>query len=750
MKDAKVFTELLEIVKQNKQEKTSYPHFYHLSNVRTNLVSWLPIKCDMRVLECNAECGALTGTLLAMAKEVVSVTECQEQADIILERYKIEAERLTVLTGELPVSGNFDVILLVGDVWRFAGRMKKFCSLLKPDGRLFLADANRIGTKYLAGCQDEYQGGYFTGVEGYLAADMPQTDSLHQGHSIKRCYTRKEYIGMLEQAGFLATQVYYPYPDYKFPSSIYSDQWLPKEGDLSDNRRNFEHDRLLLFEERSVFDTLLKEGLFGEFSNSFLIEAKIEGTVGFQYSEKPVYVKYSDERAGLFAIRTEIVQDLQSGRRVYKYALDKEGTSHILHIQQAYEGLKNAYRDSSICFCPCDSEQLQVSDGIYAEGNVWHKETQAWNGVCVGSETSKEVVGEAGAQAGSRMCMESGRKEKKEGQRNKIRVAFPFIKGITLQDVLEKAVSSNDMETVEHIIREYIRRMKTFGGSTAFCMTREFEETFGRQELEETYPCADISDIDIIFSNILVSEDAADRAWEKDIKWNVIDYEWTFAFPVPKDFVIYRAMHFAYYQILNDTGWTLQMLYEMAGITQKQVQMFAAMEENFQDYLGKDVLPVRNMQRLFGTKIWKISDLMTNEEKTKLSGGTFFGKKERIKVKRIYYHIDRQDYQDGSFICCGWAFAMTKDGKNIPVEIQVTDAAGKKIDAEIHRLPRKDVAQVLKISSRVPPMWGFDCVWLAPPERNWQIRFSLGNHRTVVSALGEEIDSGKMKFRHLR
>ena len=43
------------------------------------------------------------------------------------------------------------------------------------------------------------------------------------------------------------------------------------------------------------------------------------------------------------------------------------------------------------------------------------------------------------------------------------------------------------------------------------------------------------ADIDLIFSNILLTEDG---------KRHVLDYEWTFEFPVPAGFLAYRAIHY--------------------------------------------------------------------------------------------------------------------------------------------------------------------------------------------------------------
>ncbi len=299
MEDAQFLTELYELVKQNKsgdfadviQEKASYPYLYHLSKIRQNLIDWLPITREMRVLELNAECGALTGRLLEMAGEVCSVTEDEERAAIIRERCADGGERLIVLCRDVPVSGCFDVILIVGSVYRFREELKNLGALLKANGRLVLADANRLGLKYFAGCQEEYRGGYFTGLlnydmggcetvshgDGRTASDggrWGSTDGSRQdGAEGGRCYSRAEYVKMLRGVGFEKLTFYYPYPDHKFPSAVYSDEWLPHRGELTENRRNFDRDRIVCFDERKVYDALLEEGVFAAFSNSFLIVA---------------------------------------------------------------------------------------------------------------------------------------------------------------------------------------------------------------------------------------------------------------------------------------------------------------------------------------------------------------------------------------------------------------------------------------------------------------------------------------------
>ncbi|WP_418529411.1 hypothetical protein [Roseburia hominis] len=278
MEDAEVLKELYETIKQNSkadyagiiEQRASYPYLYHLSQIRENLVSFLPFDKDMRVLECNPECGALTGKLLAMTGGVTVLAESELQEKILRERFMEPQEREKLdIRRLLPEHGRFDAILIAGHFYRWEKQLPVLRELLAPGGKLYVADANRIGLKYLAGCQEEYCGRYFTGIDGY-------PDAAAVGR-FGRSYSRAEYTRLLQEAGFGGLTFYYPYPDHKFPSVIYSDEWLPQKGELAEGRSNYDRDRVACFNERVMFDSLLEEGVFQTFSNSFLIEAVQEG-----------------------------------------------------------------------------------------------------------------------------------------------------------------------------------------------------------------------------------------------------------------------------------------------------------------------------------------------------------------------------------------------------------------------------------------------------------------------------------------
>lgn len=130
---------------------------------------------------------------------------------------------------------------------------------LKPGGQIVLAIENRIGLKYWAGFTEDHVGEYYEGLEGY-----PDTDGV-------RTFSKPALCEVIRQAGDLKADFYYPFPDYKLPRVIYSDAYLPKPGELGEDFPNYDRERILAFSEGRVLDSLIQDGLFDQFANSFLV-----------------------------------------------------------------------------------------------------------------------------------------------------------------------------------------------------------------------------------------------------------------------------------------------------------------------------------------------------------------------------------------------------------------------------------------------------------------------------------------------
>ncbi|MDE5589285.1 MAG: class I SAM-dependent methyltransferase, partial [Acetatifactor sp.] len=306
--DGVVEDELLDIVRNRSaveygkviEERRSWPILYHLSPLRENIVEWIPMDKSARVLEVGSGCGAITGALARKAGSVTCVDLSRKRSLINAYRHS-DCDNVTIHVGnfkdiEPDLPEDFDYICLIG-VFEYGQSyiggetpFEDFLKILMPhlgaDGRIVIAIENKYGLKYFAGCKEDHLGTWFSGIENYA-----------DGGGV-RTFSRKGLEKIFRSCGVEEAHFYYPYPDYKFMTTLYSDAWLPGKGELSNNLRNFDRDRMLLFDEKNAFDGILEEGLFPVFSNS------ITAVIGREFDIR--YVKYSNDRAPEYAIRTEI------------------------------------------------------------------------------------------------------------------------------------------------------------------------------------------------------------------------------------------------------------------------------------------------------------------------------------------------------------------------------------------------------------------------------------------------------------
>ena len=285
--DGDVENELLDIVQNHTPEEYadiiwesgSWPYLYHLSDQRANIIDWYPMREQAEVLEVGAGCGAITTALVRKASSVVANDLSRRRSSINAWRNR-DADNLEIMVGNFntvaeKLDRKFDYITLIG-VYEYAESyiqeenpysvfLNKINDLLKEDGEILIAIENRLGLKYFAGCREDHKGIPFEGIEGYTNTRGVRTFSKAQ---LERIFRKN---------GFTDYEFYYPYPDYKFPVTIYSDQHLPDPGELVQNQRNFDADRFSLFDENKVFDVIVDSGYFPIFSNSFFIRIKKKG-----------------------------------------------------------------------------------------------------------------------------------------------------------------------------------------------------------------------------------------------------------------------------------------------------------------------------------------------------------------------------------------------------------------------------------------------------------------------------------------
>lgn len=254
-------------------ESKSWPALYHFSHIRQNILEWFPFTGEDSVLEIGSGCGAITACLARKAGRVTCIDLSRKRSQINAYRNR-EYGNIEIKVGnfqdiEKSLEEKYDYITLIGVFEYSKGyiqaeqpyqeMLRCIERHLKPGGKILIAIENRLGMKYWAGCTEDHTGNFFEGIEGY------------RKDSSVRTFSRKELEDLIKEAGDFTSKFYYPYPDYKFPLCIYSDEYLPKCGELDLTAYNYDRARMELFDERRVMDTVICNGMFPEFSNSFLV-----------------------------------------------------------------------------------------------------------------------------------------------------------------------------------------------------------------------------------------------------------------------------------------------------------------------------------------------------------------------------------------------------------------------------------------------------------------------------------------------
>lgn len=368
---------------------------------------------------------------------------------------------------------------------------------LSGNGRLFFAAENPFGLKFWSGCMDSMTGSFWSGIEGYP-------------HENEEYLTGKHLRELVEKTSFTEKKILYPYPDCTFPSSIYSDEHLPKKGELTKNAFNWEK-RINLFNEMHVWNNIIENDAFKFFSNGYLVVLSNASST----AKKRIYTKFSNDRRETLSIRTDLISDETGSLSVEKTAISKDGYDHTRSLPVIEMALKAVYSDTDI--------EIQRSE--YCGDGVARLEY-------IEGDTIAEALGD---------CLDRGLVE------DFVRIFSDFA------DIL---VSKADIY---------------------FSPSEEFSIVFGDVQVPAGLKCCMVTDIDLIVPNVIL----------RDGKYGIIDYEWTFGFPIPVKFVIYRSIA---YLFKGPRGRTMfdpyyrTLLFERYGIGQELCELFSEMENNFYDF----------------------------------------------------------------------------------------------------------------------------------------------------------------------
>jgi hypothetical protein len=147
------------------------------------------------------------------------------------------------------------------------------------------------------------------------------------------------------------------------------------------------------------------------------------------------------------------------------------------------------------------------------------------------------------------------------------KIYFKMAKGESLEVLLLRAIETNDSKTITTLLNRYLALLDSMVSlrNTQFIPSIEFAKTFGDWNIETPQDIIDIPNVDLLFSNIFIDGDNI----------TLIDYEWVFNYPIPKNFIAWRAFNiFNHFHNQNIAKYNLNHFFE-------HNKLFTQLEQKF-------------------------------------------------------------------------------------------------------------------------------------------------------------------------
>ena len=544
-----------EILEQN----TRLDYLYALSGQRELLLEWYDFKSDASLLQVGADYGAMTGLFRRSVSRVTVLDESKKALETVQMRYP-GAPNIRYEEGTLSdyaqkhkkeaedaqkSEQKYDYIVFAGTLEApYEEQIQTAKSLLAPDGVLIIAVANTLGMKYFAGSRED-------------------ENALSKKQILELLYGIEKTVSMSGRAEF-----YYPMPDYRTPVSIYSDQYLPKKGDLTRVTPAYDYPPYHMMDMGEKFDEVCEAGVFDLYANSYLVFWQANASM--QASDRRIYIKYNKTRREQFQIKTCICERLteQSAPAPYENLQEVQVSAGA-----GTEGAENKQSTST------SSASVQNAGTPGHANKVWKRYVEKSALSLDGAEHIWSFEKKYRALTNQHRTLKVA---KAFCEKNGNSAYFPYLNGQTWAEKLGEQIQNGQVPAMA--LKEAMGQIYDISPEyrSAFSETEEFDEVFGVRLTDEekgvlaSDTACKVSNIDALFENMLLTKNGI----------FCLDYEWVFLFPVPEHFVKYRILYYFYEQYHSVLGQLdLDSVLAMFEITPQMAEIYRKMEENFQNYV---------------------------------------------------------------------------------------------------------------------------------------------------------------------
>ncbi len=509
---------------------------YALSGQRETLLEWYDFNPEGTLLQVGADYGAMTGLFRTCVKQVTVLDEEESALETVRMRNpgaaNIRYERGSLREyRDRAGDKRYDYVVFAGTLFApYRENIEAAKALLKDSGVLIVAAANALGMKYFAGSREE-----------------------------ENALTKKQLSELLEEkeSGRMRMRFYYPMPDYRTPTGIYSDFYLPKKGDLTRVTPAYDYPPYHMMDMGEKFDAVCEAELFDQYANSYLVFwSRDSRQIGG--SDIRIYIKYNKTRREEFQIRTCICERMVPEQLVREV---REG-GKVERIQEILQRADDAADERSVT--PRMTWVRYVEKAALSLDGSAHISSfrEKYEKLMEQHRTLKAVL------------------PAYRNDRNA--VYFQYLVGETMAERLGAQIVDGELplpaltEAMDQIydINAHCR--------SAFLRTDAFMEVFGA-DLEESElalldqdTACEVSNIDALFENMILTDGGI----------YCLDYEWVFLFPVPEHYVKYRILYYFYEQYASVLSRTdLPSMLDAFDITPEMAAVCQKMENNFQNYV---------------------------------------------------------------------------------------------------------------------------------------------------------------------
>ena len=160
---------------------------------------------------------------------------------------------------------------------------------------------------------------------------------------------------------------------------------------------------------------------------------------------------------------------------------------------------------------------------------------------------------------------------------------FECLQAETLEECLDRLLAGGRVSEARQMLTDYLDRVQKIVQARPFSATPAFTKVFGTFEEKGSFTSAEVTNIDMVCQNVMLTGTPT-----------LLDYEWSFSFPIPGTYVLFRILHY-YLETLETRKVLDSGLYERYGITEPLRKQFLRMERSFQRYIQGGTAALRDL-----------------------------------------------------------------------------------------------------------------------------------------------------------